>query len=432
MKRILLVVFVGLLFSFFFFLQSGNKRLEQIVGSDVTSLESGNLTISGSETADNESDNTKDPGIKFNLGDILPVIPGPIKIFGVVVDENNQPIDNALVSDEISGQGSRSDSSGYYQIYIEPPKFKNPLLNFLRSGYKGKRIGISAEEFKNKAEVKIDVTLIEATDTTTLQGWIRNDIGAGLANQKIRLVSRGGLGPGSVFYVIHSDDKGDFSFEGIRSGLSYKLEVYPPPGYSGFVIHVLNVTQYTPRLDIVLDRLNLIELRGMVVNREATPVPDFKMLLESISTNYPVQTVITDSSGFYSLDNFPLGEVKFSTLAPEYFRISGMMLDRNEAQNLILIVDKGSFYLSGWVSDNNGIPLESARVTLDSNYIDGEIKSYSYRSIHTDNAGTFIFSDLGNYDHLITVYAEGYKKEEIMHSFNTPSDNVHITVTRSQ
>ena len=167
----------------------------------------------------------------------------------------------------------------------------------------------------------------------------------------------------------------------------------------------------------------------MVVNSEGEPVPNFNMLVENISTNFPVQTIFTDSSGFYTLDNFPKGEIKFSTLAPEYFRISGITLDESKAQNLVLVVDKGTYYLSGWVSDQSGVPLENARVTIDTNNIDGEIKSYSYRSRHTDNAGTFNFADLGPDSHLITVYAQGSEKKETIHQFNSPSDYVHITVT---
>ena len=352
-----------------------------------------------------------------------------LEVFGIVVDENNLPIDDVLISDEISGYGTRSNADGHYRIFLQLPKIKNPLLNFLRTGYKGKRIDISAEAFKNEHALELNVTLNEATNTTSLHGWVGNDIGAGLPNLKIRLVPKGSLGIGTDFYVVHSDDKGDFSFEGVRSGLVYKLEVYAPPGYSGFTIHVLKITQNTPRLNIVLDQLNLINFRGMVVNTEGAPVAEFKMLVESVSSNFPVQSISTDSSGFYSLGEFPTGEVKVSTLAPEYFRISGITLDRNQAQNLILVVDKGTYFLSGWVSDENGIPLENARVTLEASFNNGAIKSYSYRSRHTDNAGGFSFTDVGGRSHLITVYAEGLKKKEMTHQFTSPSDNIHITVS---
>ncbi len=361
--------------------------------------------------------------------DVGPPMPGHLEVFGIIVDDNNLPIDDVFVSDEINAYGTRSDANGQYRIILDLPKFKYPLLNFLRSGYKSQKINISAEKFNNEISLELNVTLVEDAYTTSVAGWIGNDIGAGLPDREIKLTSKGGLGLGTVFYVVRSDDKGDFWFEGIRSGLTYKLEVNPSHGYSGFVIHVLNVTQFTPRLKIVLDRFDLIDIRGMVVNSEGEPVPNFNMLVENISTNFPVQTIFTDSSGFYTLDNFPKGEIKFSTLAPEYFRISGITLDESKAQNLVLVVDKGTYYLSGWVSDQSGVPLENARVTIDTNNIDGEIISYSYRSRHTDNAGTFNFADLGPDSHLITVYAQGSEKKETIHQFNSPSDYVHITVT---
>jgi hypothetical protein len=441
-RRILLIALISIVFLAYFFLSyddhepRDSNQLELIEKMSLADLFSVNSNPAGADVGEYNPEPGNDIESDFRStsenvnqpADSHPPMLERLEVFGIVVDENNLPIDDVLISDEISGNGTRSNADGQYRIFLQLPKFNNPLLNFLRTGYKGKRIGLSAEEFKNEPSVELNVTLIEATNTTSLHGWVGNDIGAGLPNLKIRLVSKGGLGIGTIFYVVHSDDKGDFSFEGIRSGLAYKLEVYPPPGYSSFSIHVLNITQNTPRLNIVLDQFNLVGLRGMVVNREGAPVPDFKMLLESVSTNFPVESISTDSSGFYSLDKFPTGEVKFSTLAPEYFRISGITLDRNQAQNLILVVDKGTYYLSGWVSDENGIPLENARVTLEASINMDETISYSYRSSYTDIAGGFSFADVGNKSHLITVYAEGLEKKETTHRFTSPSDNIHITV----
>jgi hypothetical protein len=441
-KRIFLLALILLALPAYFFLSdlinnpNDNNPLQRIVGQDAVDLISGDANVTRTDPTDNISRNTvgidtNNPG-GSDFADISEAEPPAIaklyEVFGIVIDENNQPIENALISDEMSGTGTRSDASGNYQIFIELPKFKNPLLNFLRSGYKGNRINISAKEFETNTSLKLDVKLLEAPDSTSLDGWIGNDVGSGLVRQKIRITSRSALGFGTIFYVVYSDEKGDFSFEGIKSGIPYKLEVYPTAGYPGFVIDVLNVTQFTPRLNIVLDRLKLVDLKGMVVNREAAPVPDFKMNVENISTRFPVRKLSTDSSGFFNLDSFPTGQIKFSTLAPEYFIISGITLSENESQNLILMIDKGSNYLSGWVSDQNGIPLKNARVTLDANFLDGDIESYSYRSRYTDTAGTFSFTDVGNSTHLITVYADGFKSRQMTHQFTSPTDDIHITV----
>ena len=441
-RHILLIALIFCAFLIYLFLSYDNQELknsdhlELIEDKSLTELISGNSNPEGTDFGEYNSNFAVDINSSnlFALdSSIQPDDVGPpgqerLEVFGIIVDDNNLPIDDVFISDEINAFGTRSDANGLYWIIVDLPKFKYPVLNFLRSGYKSQRINISVEKFNNEISMELNVVLLEDADTTSFAGWIGNDIGAGLPDREIKLTSKGGLGLGAAFYVVRSDDKGDFWFEGIRSGLTYKLEVNPSPGYSGFVIHVLNVTQFTPRLKIVLDRFDLIDIRGMVVNSEGEPVPNFNMLVENISTNFPVQTIFTDSSGFYKLDNFPKGEIKFSTLAPEYFRISGITLDESKAQNLVLVVDKGTYYLSGWVSDQNGVPLENARVTIDTNFIDGEIKSYSYRSKHTDNAGTFSFADLGHNSHLITVYAQGFNKTEIMHSFSSPTDDIHIVV----
>jgi len=368
-------------------------------------------------------------GAAASMNNSAPTRPEHLTVSGIVADKNNRPIENALISYATGTSRTRSDENGQYQIIVELAKFENPSLHFLRSGYKGRKIAITAAQIKNGTPLRLDLNLSEAADTTSLDGWIGSDSGAGLAHRKIRITSRSEFGFGTNFYVVYSNDRGDFSFEGIKSDIPYKLEVYPTPGYPGFIINALEVTQFTPRLNIVLERLRLIDLRGRVINNEAAPVAGLTMNVENISTSFPVQKISTDSSGFFQLDGFPSGQLRFSSLAPEHFIVSGITLSENDSRNLTLVVDRGSYYLSGWVSDQNGIPLINARVTLDTNFVDGEIQSYAYRSMYTDNTGTFNFSNLGNTSHLITVYAEGFNKKQVTHRFSSPTDDVQIRVT---
>ena len=358
----------------------------------------------------------------------MPVSPtaiqGYVNIYGTIVDQDNQPIENALISEEYRFASARSDAEGRYQISVKLTKSKNPVVNIMRSGYREERVWVGGDDLGSGQAIKLDVSLSEANDTTSIHGWIGNDIGEGIAVQKIRITSRG-----LTQYVVSSDERGDFSFEGVRSGLNYRLEVFPEAQYLRYLYDSVEVTHNTPFIKVILTSINLVDINGMVVSSAGVPVPDFEINVRNTTTNSLVRMVSTDSSGFFKLDRFPAGELLFSTAYPEYFKITGVTLAPNETRSLNLVIDKGTHYLSGWVSDQNGVPVDNAKVTLDAEINRGTTKSLSFRSRITNSVGAFSFADLGNETHVITVYAQDFKRKAISHRLESPSEEIHITLS---
>lgn len=125
----------------------------------------------------------------------MPVSPtaiqGYVNIYGTIVDQDNQPIENALISEEYRFAIARSDAEGRYQISVKLTKFKNPVVNIMRSGYREERVWVEGDDLGSGQAIKLDVSLSEANDTTSIHGWIGNDIGEGIAVQNIRITSRG-------------------------------------------------------------------------------------------------------------------------------------------------------------------------------------------------------------------------------------------------
>ena len=352
-----------------------------------------------------------------------------LNIHGTIDDEYDRPIENALISEEFRFHSTRSDANGRYQISVKLATFKNPVVNILRAGYREERVWIEGDDLQDGQSVKIDVSLAEAFDTTSIHGWIGNYNGEGIAAQKVRITSHGGLSLGNILYVVSSDERGDFSFEGVRSGLTYRLEVLPSTQYSRYLDDFVVVTHNTPFLKLILTSINLVDVSGMLVGSAGAPVPDFEINVRNTTTNSLVRMVTSDSSGFFKLDRFPAGEIRFSTTSPEYFKITGVTLAPDETRSLNLVIDKGIHYLSGWVSDQNGVPVENARVTLDAEIESGIAHSFSYRSRITNRTGSFNFTDLGDEIHMITVYTKDFKRKEISHQFKSPSEEIHIILS---
>ena len=157
---------------------------------------------------------------------------------------------------------------------------------------------------------------------------------------------------------------------------------------------------------------------------------NFEIYINNLTTGVHSRKIVSDSSCFFMLERFPLGEVSLSTRGTEFFKISGLELTDLNYANLVLIVDRGDRYLSGWVSDEDGIAVEKAMVTLDAIITRDGIEYSSYRSQSTDSNGRFSFESIARGDHRISVYANGFNKLDAEHSLPTQSDQLQLTLTR--
>lgn len=352
-----------------------------------------------------------------------------INIFGRVVDEYRQPIENVLISEEHFFYYTRSDSDGFYRLAVELPKHRFPLLKFLRSGYEGNSFDIVGGESGVDSQVELNVTLLESVESIKVNGWIGNETGENLSRQKISIYSRTNQGLKNISRTVISDENGEFVFEAVKPDADYELDVLSSAQYAPYSIQDLILNRTTPRLNIILKKLKFIQLSGMFVGIEGTPVPNFEIDIMNISTGIHLRRIASDSSGFFSLDNFPAGDVIFFSKAPEHLRITGLTLTENEYRHLTLVVDKGSYQISGWVSDQNGVTVKRAMVMFDAEVVREGIKSVSNRSTVTNNNGYFQFEELANTQHQITIYAKGFSKKELLHRFNSPSSDVYITLS---
>jgi len=261
-----------------------------------------------------------------------------LEIFGSVVDERNQPIDNTLVAEERSVYSTRTDAAGKYKIFVDIINNPGPVLRFLRSGYKDRRIEFKAGILKDKSVIEMDVALETAIESISVDGWIGNDIGAGLGGLKIQLTFRNSQGLDNIFQTTFSDERGYFSLEGVMSGNRYRLTVFSTPEYLFYVDEEFSVTHNTPFTNIILESLKFVDIGGMIVNTQGEPIPNFEIYINNLSTGMHVRKIQSDSSGFFSLRNFPAGEVSLSTQGPDYFKITGLTLAVNEYRYLKLVI----------------------------------------------------------------------------------------------
>jgi len=359
-----------------------------------------------------------------------------IEVFGRVVDQQQQPIEGVLITEERYFFNTRSDASGYYRLLLDMPKHRAPALHFLRHGFSGKRVKPDKTQLQRKPVIELNLALEDNPDSVRLSGWVGNDAGVALEAVRIELTALE-TGDGDNFYLtVFTDAYGNFSLEGVGAGGRYRLSVKPAPEYQGYQDSDFVVGLNPEQINIVLNSLKLVDIDGMILNPEAAPIPNFELQVSNVTTGVHSRKIVSDASGFFSLKDFPLGEIsltsRLASSGAEYFKISGLTLTNDEYRNMVLIVDKGSHHLSGWVSDEYGNGVEKAMVTMTAKLQDGSVEYISYRSQSTDRAGRFAFSNVGGGEHQLSVYANGYDNHDLVHRFDTQSDEIQVSLSRQE
>jgi hypothetical protein len=349
-----------------------------------------------------------------------------LEIYGRVVDSRGQPVDSALVTEERYFLASTSDVDGYYRIRLELPSQRLPILHFLRAGYRGERIKLTQAQLADRRAYPLDIVLADSADTLRLSGWVANDLGVGLAGVRIEISALESDAEHDFYLTVFSDERGEFVLEGVRAKTRYKLTAMLAPEYPIYSDLDFRVGDDPERLEIVLPSLQFVNLAGMIRNAEAAPVGNFELYVKNISTEAHVGRIVSDSSGYFTLQQFPLGEISLTSRGPEFHKISGITLTAENYASLVLLVDRGDRFLSGWVSDDNDVALEKAMVTLDARSRDGAVEYSSYRSQTTDGSGRFAFDNLAAGEYRISVYANGFDKFAALRSLSKPSDEIHV------
>jgi len=375
----------------------------------------------------------KDPVTNSNRVDSEDVRRGgtrTIEIFGRVMDANRQPIDDVFITEERYFFNTRSNVQGNYKLLMDLPRHRYPTLNFLRQGYRGKRISLTRAVLQQNTSYELDLELEENPLSVRLSGWVGNEIGVALEGARVELTALRPPAGENFSLTVFTDPRGNFLLEGVRADEPYSLSINLAPEYSIYRDPDFSVGLNPEQVNFVLESLRFVDIDGMILNRDSSPVADFAIYVSNVTTGIHSRKIVSDSSGFFSLKHFPLGEVSLATRGSDIYEINGLVLTDSEYRNLELIIDQGERFLSGWINDENGLVPQRALVTLDQTFYDGPVRYHQYRSRATGSGGKFTFGNLGKGEYRITVYAPGYRKREVMHRLVNQSDEVQVTLQR--
>ena len=259
-----------------------------------------------------------------------------------------------------------------------------------------------------------------------LVGQIVNSDGIGLPGIKIRLRTLRRSNRGFFVRQAVTDSTGVFELGALDPDGVYMLSTDAKAEFPGYRLDSFTLDSLPDPFKIELAPLALVEISATIVDAEHAPVADFTLTIDSLDHHYPAQTVTSDASGYFRLEAFPAGKLKFYTASSDYFRILGLQAKTDDYRNLTLVIDRGRYRLEGRILDPGGLPIESTRVTLTSEIIGNEYRSQAFRTRHTDATGRFEFTELGGITQVLGIYATGYKPHIENYTFQKFSDRLEI------
>ncbi|MEM7195489.1 MAG: carboxypeptidase-like regulatory domain-containing protein [Pseudomonadota bacterium] len=241
----------------------------------------------------------------------------------------------------------------------------------------------------------------DEVDVVTFRGNIQTEYGAISVGETVNLYSR----KRNQGYSVTSDSTGSFSFEQILAAEDYRLSVAPKGMFERLTIDSVSILESTSGFTIFLKPLALSTLTGVVKNQDGVGIADYQFTLKSLNKAKWRLSIETDDLGEFRVENVPLGRLEFTKTYGQALLITGHDFQENQAEKLELIVDEGSFQVSGFIYDQYNNPVSGATVVLDWEHTSNAARSTAIRQVTTDPSGRFLIENIGRGAHSLLVTA---------------------------
>lgn len=320
-----------------------------------------------------------------------------------------------------------SNGQGRYEVTIAlDSRGRSQVLCFTLEGFREHRLTVDRTEFEMNSEVVRNVLLEPSREKSTVSGLIVGEDGSPVHSAHIQLNSNSlGTRADAV-----SDRDGLFSMSEVEHADDYRLWVRPPSGYKDYLEEDLVVTGWVD-LEIVLDTSRRANLEGQMVDPQGRPVPGMTLWLASSQPSERRNIPVTgDGAGRFVVDELPEGRVAIGTHAAPLYSFSGIQINPGEVNRVRLRLDFGNGRLAGFVSDSSGRPIAVARSELLWSTVENGVRSQSKHETVTDANGYFLFNNLGETTHNLTISAPGYRSAR--HQVETGANSIELTVQLSE
>jgi len=226
--------------------------------------------------------------------------------------------------------------------------------------------------------------------------------------------------------MTHSDSNGYFSMKDVESGRDYRLSARPKSDYRDYEQARLVIPVDGLQQEIVLEPLNQGGLSGFITAVDGMPVPGFALTLKSSVVAGRSTQVVSDSVGFFSVEQFPEGNAVLKSHSYPIFTTQGFRVSSEPEKPVEVVLDVGPHALFGRVTTVTGETLGGVEVNLGWKFSANGVQNYSDRKTTADQNGIFVFTGLGSGEHTIRVNSPGFNMAVITVNVGMDPDDIVV------
>ena len=329
-----------------------------------------------------------------------------VRVYGTVNSTDGAPIKDVHIVAAPTRRSTSSGSKGEYELDVnwQGNDVMYTVL-FQHKGFRQQRIRVNAADLDSlTGDFQLDVSMEPLKRLTSVTGRLTDTKGNPVVGETIHLLTP----RMRTWYRAQSDARGNFLFEEVEPGKDHVLQIRPGSRYKNKDINPLLVPDGGLKLDVVLELIDEGELSGWMIDQDGHPIPGFSLTLRSTTATAQSVSVVGDQQGFFSVEDFPVGDALFRTNSYPVLMVQGLRVSAEPEEPVTVILDTGRHVLQGRVIDGFGEPVAAASITLGWAFRDNGLRSSSTRKTTTDQNGNFFFSGLGPDLHALQVSAAGF------------------------
>ena len=352
-----------------------------------------------------------------------------VGVFGTV-QSDGEPVDNVQVL--AIGQSDAAvytDGEGFYELDLEVSGNKPAYtLRFVREGYREKRSVLETQNIVRSGQVRVDTELEPVRELVEVSGTVYNKKGLPVPGESVQLYSE----DARQRYTAISDRKGEIWYAEVETSSDYSLSVHPTDSYQDFFARNVEIGLAGADLEVVLEPLDYGRLSGQMVDSNGQPVPGFSLWLRNPdAVNQPDLLVTGDQQGNFVVDQVKEGALIFETHSSPQHSISGIHLSAGEEKEVRLVLDWGNYQVGGLMVDDTGAPVTASELFVTSFRRYSGVRAHAVRRAITDEAGYFLFTQVGSGYHTIRVDVPGFIATIIDHDVGMDTPEVIIRLERA-
>jgi protocatechuate 3,4-dioxygenase beta subunit len=338
-----------------------------------------------------------------------------LRVQGRVVSREGMPLEGVRVTPTgFVALQALTDKAGRFSSTVAVGQEQGVLvLTATRDGFQEARASIDMEEVGDETQWPVEIVMEPLGAKAAVRGVVADTDGNPVTGEAVYLQS-----PSlNARYQAATDPEGRFELPEVQVGQDYRLLVYPKRQLKGawlkdYSRSPVTVGEGGVELEVVLDRVGGGTVRGTMVDAKGAPIPRFSLWIRSLKALGSSTEVSGDDLGRFRAERVPEGDLLFETRSLPRLSLRGPHLAAEAEIELELVLDWGKETLGGSVVGEGGAPIPGANVSISWNSSKGGVQSSSFRNAVTDDAGKFLFSELGPGKHKVTARAPGFRQAQ--------------------